>query len=43
MTQSFENGEVDFACFFTESTQSPTLTPMAGITKYLFLKEEILN
>src|SRR6266498_1795696 len=31
-TQSFENGGVDSACFFTESTQSPTPTPTAGIT-----------
>ena len=31
-TQSFENGGVDSAWFFTESTQSPTPTPTAGIT-----------
>ncbi len=33
MTQSFENGGVDSACFFTESTQLLTLTPTAGITR----------
>src|SRR6266498_2964724 len=33
-TQSFENGRIDSACFFTESTQSPTLIPTAGITNY---------
>src|SRR6266498_5747913 len=38
MTQSFENGRVDSACFFTESTQLPTLTPMAGITKKIYIK-----
>src|SRR6266540_3087991 len=31
-TQSLENGGVDSACFFTESTQSSTPTPTAGIT-----------
>ncbi len=31
-TQLFENGRVDSAYFFTESTQSPTLTPTASIT-----------
>src|SRR6266545_2783949 len=37
-TQSFENGGVDSACFFTESTQSPTPTPMAGITTFMYFE-----
>src|SRR6266498_5482326 len=36
-TQSFENGRVDSAYFFTESTQSLTLTLTASITILLSL------
>ena len=36
MTQSFENCGVDFTYFFTESTQSLTLTLTAGITTYRY-------
>ena len=42
-TQSFENGGVDSAYFFTESTQSPTPTPMAGITRNMHIFYNLVN